>query len=49
VKSAEDQDSGAQVRSEQSRITSAESATVILEESRLCAIKREIVCYTCCV
>jgi hypothetical protein len=31
------------------RTTSAESATVILEDSRLCAIKREIVCYTCCV
>jgi hypothetical protein len=49
VKSAEEQDSGAQVRSEQPRITSAESTTVILEDSRLCAIRRESVCYNCCV
>jgi hypothetical protein len=42
--SAEDQDSGEQVRSEHPRITSAESTTAILEDSRLCAIKRESVC-----
>jgi hypothetical protein len=40
VKSAENQDSGAQVRSEQPRITGAESTTVT-EDSRLCAIRRE--------
>jgi hypothetical protein len=43
VKSAEDQDSGAQVRSEQLRITSTESTTVT-EDSRLCAIRCEGVC-----
>jgi hypothetical protein len=31
------------------RTTSAESATVILEDSRLCAIKGEIVLYLLCV
>jgi hypothetical protein len=50
VKSAEDQDSGAQVRSEQPRITSAESATVILEDSAfVCYQMRNCVLYLLCV
>jgi hypothetical protein len=49
VKSAEDQDSGAQGTSEQPGITSTESTSALLEDSRLCAIKCEIVCYICCV
>jgi hypothetical protein len=42
-------DSGAQEGSERPRITSTESTTAILEDSRLCAIKRESVCYIGCV
>jgi hypothetical protein len=49
VKSAEDQDSGAQVTSERPGITSTESTSALLEDSSLCVIKRESVCYICCV
>jgi hypothetical protein len=42
-------DSGAQGTSERPRITSTESTTAKLEDSPLRAIKREIVCYICCV
>jgi hypothetical protein len=31
------------------RTISAEFTTVVLEDTRLCVIKREIVCYNCCV
>jgi hypothetical protein len=49
VKSAEDQDSGAQGTSKRPGITSTESTTALLEDSRLCAIKRESVLYLLCV
>jgi hypothetical protein len=42
-------DSGAQRTSERPIITSTESTTAILEDSRLCDIKRQRVCYICCV
>jgi hypothetical protein len=42
-------DSGAQGTSERPRITSTESTTAILEDWSLCAIKREGMCYICCV
>jgi hypothetical protein len=42
-------DAGVQGTSERPRITSTETTTAIQEDSRLCAIKREGVCYICCV
>jgi hypothetical protein len=42
-------DSGAQGTSERQRITITESTTAIKEDSRLCTIKRERVCYICSV
>jgi hypothetical protein len=42
-------DSGAQGTSERPRISSTESTTAILEDSSLCATKRESVFYICCV